>query len=274
MEYNLQFFADEDLVVESAEVGAEDSEIATPNETVGAEAEEATSTEDENTIVEDSPKVDANAIAAAARRKAEAEAREAQNRIDAEYTRRFGNYMNPITHKPIRSQKDYLDALDAQEQLKAENEMRERGIDPNLLNTLVENSPIMREAKAVIEANKVEQVKNEINSQIAELSQLDASITSFDKVPANVVEKAMKMHVSLADAYKMINYGKVTSATHDAIVQNTVNQVKGKSHLTPITGVTNTDNSVEIPQNLRGMWEEAFPDKTWAERKALYNAQL
>ena len=278
MKFNLQFFADEEI-----SIGAEESEAATPVEVEGTDVDSEVSEETEateSTTEAEEPEeqtVDVNAIAAAARRKAEAEIRalkETQAKTDAEYVRRFGNFKNPITGEPIRSQADYLAALDAQEQIKNERVLREKGVDPSIINDLVARNPIVVEASQYLATAKERETMALIDADVQKLAELDPNIHSLDDVPANVIQTAIDKGYTLVDAYKVENYGKMTSQKAEAIRQGAINQAKGKAHLAPVNGVAVTDNSVEIPQNLRAMWEEAFPNKTWAERKALYNEQL
>lgn len=274
---NLQFFADEADVDTSAgiNVGGEEPEVAEPTGVEeGSEPEAEAETE---TMEETEPKArdfDRDAIAAAARRKAEAEAAAEQKRRDAEFARRFGNYAHPVTGKPISSEAEYLDAIDAQERLKSEKELRDKGIDPAMIDNLVKNNPAVIEANKYIEQAKEAEAMAQINKHVAELSELDPSIKTLEDVPPEVINKSIETGMSLTDAYKVVNYGKMTSQKAEAIRQGAINQVKGKSHLNPMNGVAVNDNSVEIPADLKGLWEEAFPDKTWEERKKLYNEQL
>jgi len=275
MKLNLQFFADEEI-----SIGVEESETADPmevEETADSSDVEESETETPDTETEEpeaEQTIDTNAIAAAARRKAEQAAREERARIDAEYARRFGNYKNPITGEPIRSQQDYLDALDAQERLKAEKQLRDNGIDPNLINDLVSKNPAVVQANEYLKQQEEKEAFEKITNDVLAISEYDPSITSLDNVPPEIVQYAIDNHHTLLDAYKILNFGKMTSQKEASIRQSAINQAKGKAHLTPMDGVATNDNSVEIPQNLRGMWEEAFPNKTWAERKALYNETL
>lgn len=140
---NLQFFGDVDGTVPVVDIatGAEESttiaestgtegngnEVVVTDETVGLDTDTGATevSESESTEVEKARDYDKDAIYAALRRKAEAdvkaEAKKEQDKIDAEYARRFGNYKNPLTGEPIRTQADYLAALDAQEQARLEN---------------------------------------------------------------------------------------------------------------------------------------------------------
>ena len=279
MKFNLQFFAD-DVDTTDIDTGVEESVDAEPMEVEETDGDgdsvESETEETENEVNEpEESTVDVNAIAAAARRRAEAEFKQIQAERDNEYARRFGHLVNPRTNQPIRSERDYLNALDAQEQMKNEAELRAKGIDPNMINAMVENNPAVVEARQYLENARYQETINEINADVAKLGELNPAIKTFKDVPKEVVDFAMAEKVSLVVAYKNVNYGKMTSAQEESIRQGAINQARNKAHLNPMNGVaTNTDNSVEIPQNLRAMWEDAFPNKTWAERKKLYNEQL
>ena len=214
--------------------------------------------------------VDVNAIAAAARRKAEAE----MKARDAEYARRFGNLVNPKTGQPIRSERDYLAALDAQEEMKAKEQLKQSGVDPNLLDNLIANNPAVRQAQAVMAQAQQQATIGQINADVAELGKLDPSIVSLETVPPDVIRMSMERQMSLVDAYKIVNFGQVNSSQQAAIQQAAINQAKGKSHLNPVNGVAVQDNSVEIPQTELALWKSYFPNKSAEELKKMYNDEL
>lgn len=275
MKLNLQFFAEEDISA-GAEVMESEVTTAEPSETVNPvdEGAETTETPTEETTVEE-PKVDMNAIYAEARRRAEKEAKERQARADAECVRKFGHLTNPRTGQPIRSQADYFEALEAQEQMQMEKALADKGVDLNLLNQLIANNPAVRQAQEVLKQAELDRGKDLVTKDVAELSLIDPSIKTLSDVPKEVIEKVQQIPgLRITDAYKMLNYGKMTAEKQASIQQQTVNAVRSKQHLAPVNGVSTSDNLVEIPQNLKSLWEEAFPEKTPAERKALYNKQL
>lgn len=272
MELNLQLFADGDET--TIDTGVEATEVTEPLVTEGTDTTESVETEVEETAPAEPQTVDVNAIYAAARRKAEAEAKEKQAKVDAEYKARFGKYTNPLTGKPIETQADYLEALDAQQRQNAENELRQKGVDPSIIQQMVENSPAVKQANAYLQKVQADEVKRRIDAEVKEIHELDSSIDSLEKVPKEVVEMCAQIKgLSLVQAFKIANYGKTDVSKADAIRQQTVNQIKGKSHLAPMTGVT-TSTEVEIPNSEKAMWEAMFPDKTYAERRKLYNNQL
>lgn len=240
-------------------------------DTQGVEdAEPAEPQESEETNEAPEPQVDVNAIAAAARRKAEAE----MKARDAEYARRFGNLVNPKTGQPIRSERDYLAALDAQEELKAKEQLKQSGVDPNLLDSFIANNPAVRQAQAVMAQAQQQATIGQINADVAELGKLDPSIVSLETVPPDVIRMSMERQMSLVDAYKIVNFGQVNSSQQAAIQQAAINQAKGKSHLNPVNGVAVQDNSVDIPQSELARWKAFFPDKSAEELKKLYNDTL
>ena len=253
---------EESVINESVDESVDEQDLQ------GAEVEEAAEPQEQDTEPEQT--VDVNAIAAAARRKAEAQ----QAAIDREFADRFKNFTNPKTGKPITSQRDYLDALDAQEEMRAKEQLQQQGIDPSVIDNLIANNPLIRQAQQVMAQSQQQQTINQINADVAELGRIDPSITSLDTVPQNVINMAMQRNMSLVDCYKILNFGNVSTAKQEAIQQQAINQAKGKSHLNPVNGVATPDEGVEIPQSELAMWKEYFPDKSAAELKKLYNKTL
>lgn len=280
MKYNLQFFADDDASIEvgtGEEVSAttaEQTETVNPNNESVESNETTESVADTNNEVENKRDFDRDAIYADARRRAEREAKQKQEQIDAEYVRRFGQFKNPITGQPIRSQADYLAALDAQEQAKLESEIKASGVDESLLQRLIDSNPAVRQAKEYMEKAQRDEAMRQIEADVAELSKLNSNIKTFDNVPMDVVEFAQNNKVSLTNAYKILNFGKMTEQNAEAVRQSAVNSIKGKQHLSPMNGVATNNSEVEIPTNEVATWKELFPNKTYEQLRTLYNNSL
>lgn len=276
MKLNLQYFADEEI-----SIGANESAVSddTPAEqittaTEGATAEETT----DNPVSQETEVVDRNAIFAEARRVAEANARKAfeqkQAELDAEVARRYGNLTNPKTGAPIRTQADYFAALEAQEQMKLEAELKDRGVDVSLIEKAIANNPAIREANEIIRKNQERDFQDALAKDIAAVHELDESINSLEDVPQDLIDFCASKKLTLADGYKIKNYGKWNAKSAESATQAAINQIKGKGHLAPINGIATTSNEVEIPNELRGVWEQMFPGKSAAELRKLYNKQL
>ena len=272
---NLQFFAEE------GDAGVEVSEVAEPTEDVNEveTSTEETSTEESAEETSNVQSDEENAKYAAARRRAEAEFAERQRREDEEFARRFRDYENPITHKPITSKKDYLEALDAQEKLRAQQELESKGIDPKLfeemVNRQVENNPYVQQAQVVLEQAKKSQLENAVSEGIKEISKLNPSIKTIDDLMAlpniqTIIDYTNTL--SLADAYKLANFDDLMAGKSASAKQAALNNMNGTAHLNQTDGVTdNNDNEVEIPTNELEQWKRAFPHASAKELRKKYN---
>lgn len=268
LKYNLQFFADDDAT------SVETPDVADPVEGEGDVQSDAGTGDSQEGQQSVEQTVDINAVAAAARRQAEEAARVKQSKIDAEYARRFGHLRNPETGLPIQTQEDYLAAIDAQEKQIAENQLKQIGVDPSIINQMIANNPAIRQAQELIAQAHQNEVMNQINNDVAMLSQMDPSIKTLGDVPPEVIQLSMSTNMSIVNAYKVINYGKVSSAKQEAIQQAAINQAKGKQHMTPMNGISTPETGVDIPDSELAMWKETFPDKSMADLKKLYNETL
>lgn len=267
---NLQFFAEGEGEGETApEAAAPVEEAATSEEPTGEAAEESTE-----------PQFDTdkqNAAFAQMRRRMEAAERKAAE-VDALYAKQFEGYTNPETGAPIRSARDYADALAAQQRLQAREKLEQANVDPDLIDNLIANSPVLRQAEeAMAELNQI-RTEQAIEEDIKEVLKLDTSLTSREdlfKDPsfAKVLERVLG-GMNLVDAYKLENFERLTGSKTAAAKQAVINQVKGQSHLTNGTAITSTDSLEDIPPNMLEMYKEAFPDKSMKDLKALYNKSI
>lgn len=269
MKYDLQFFAEEGTGAEVA-TPAELSE--TVDEGVNTEATEGTeSPEGAQTSPEENNGVDMNAIYAQVRRKVEAEARRKQGARDTMVAQRYKDYVNPETGRPILTESDFWEAMEAQDRVNAKKEMEDKGIDPMTLDRLIANSPRMKEAERMLEDYHRREVEQLIEKDVAELSKIDPNITSFETIPLEVRQHSQANNISLVLAYKDLNFGKVTQQKESAIRQTTINQLSGKAHLAPANGVVAADNLVDIPANEYDTWQRGFPNLSALELKKKYN---
>jgi len=270
----LQFFAE----VEGSEGSENTQEVAEP-ETVSNVEAEPTETEGVTEEAADpqpqSPEV--NAAFADMRRKMEAAERRAAE-IDAMYAKQFGGYNNPETGQPIRSAKDYMDAMAAQERLQARQKLQENNIDPQLIDNLIANSPVVRQAEAQMAELTNMRAQQEVDRDIAEVLKLDPTLTSKDAIMNDpsfpqVLEK-VQSGMRLVDAYKLVNFDRLSSSKTAAARQAVVNQVKGQAHLSNAPGITTSDSLEDIPANMLETFQDRFPEKSVKELKALYNQTL
>lgn len=274
MELNLQFFAEEC----SAE-----PEAATPDVTSEAEPEVEAEEEGEESAPAEQT-AEQNHIFAEIRRRAEADAKkkyEAQIAdIDRRYAERFKGYTNPETGKPIQSAADYAEALAAQERVQTRSKMQEAGIDPDMLDRAIANSPIVRHAEEVERQNQQYQVQAMIEEDMKAIIDFDPTVGSANDVYAQSnfddVMAYCRNHpgTRLSDAYKLVNFERLAEARLKAGQQAAINQAKSKDHLKVANGTNDTDKSEDIPADKIAMWKKAFPDKNPKELRALYNKAI
>ena len=275
LDLNLQFFAEEAEGVTESEP-AEQTEDVSEVESSTTEEVESTSQDEESNV----QSAEDNARFAAARRKAEAEFAQYKANEDAEYARRFGDYENPITHQPIRSKQDYFDALDAQEKLRRDAELQEKGIDPkvfeDMVNRQVNNNPLVQQAQQVMQMEQDRQIQSALENDMKIISSLNPNLKSVNDVmnlpSSDKMIALVQSGLSLADAYKVANFDDLMAGKSASAKQAALNTMNGTSHLTQTDGLANADNGeVEIPQNEIDQWKKAFPHLSLADLRKKYN---
>lgn len=267
---NLQFFGEG----EGGE-GANVTESAEQSEGEVAETETEGATEEAAEPQTQSPET--NAAFADMRRRMEAAEKRAAD-LDAMYARQFGGYNNPETGQPIRSARDYAEALAAQERMQARQKLQENNIDPSLIDNMIANSPAVRRAEeATAELNTIK-AQQQVDRDIEEVIKLDPSLSSKEELLQDPLLPQMLERVrsgmSFVDAYKIVNFERLSEAKTAAAKQSVVNQVKGQSHLTNGKGVNVKETGEDIPASMVETFKEQFPGKTMAELKALYNKAI
>lgn len=271
--YNLQFFAEEE--------GVNDPEPAEPEEGT-SEPEESEGENEAEAAEQQTP--EQNAQYAAIRRKAEYDAQMKyqgeRQRLDAMYADKFKGLTNPETGKPIMGAADYFEALAAQERMQAKEEMQQAGLDPNLIDRAIASSPLIQQAQAAIAQNNQIQSQRMVDEDIQKIIKFDPTVTSEQDIVTQPNFRQVigycETHpgMRLAEAYKLVNFDRLTSQKAQAAEQTAINQAKSKSHLSTPNGLSKKDNTVDIPLEQKEMWEEWFPNKSPDELRKLYNKSL
>lgn len=267
--------------------GVNESEPAEQTEeaSVESEATEVSESEPEGNTegtesAEEKPELDRNAIYADARRKAEAEARRKQSAIDAQYAEKFKDYKNPITGQPIRSAQDYFDALAAQEQLATRKTLADKGLDPELIEKAVNNSPAIKAANLVIAEQRIKEVKASLDKQIEEIGKIDPDIKSAEDIEHSerypeVLRYVKENRLSIVDAYKLVYADKLSEKKTEAVKQQAINNAKSQQHLKSTEGGNGgSDGLLNIPESQLKEWKNFYPEKSAKELKELYNRSL
>ena len=228
--------------------GAEEQEVAEPAngeelDNEGAEEQEAAEpaeeeVQDEGEPEQEEPEEDGKqqtpqerARYAAIRRKAEAErdaaikkAREdakaaAQKSIEDAFA--SAGLVNPYTKQPIKSKADFDEYRAKLEEDRKNRILKRTGMSEEEFDRYVDSMPAVKAAKeraaaaeAAERAAKEEQAKARIEEQMKTISELDPSIKKLEDLTKmeNYQEfyALVKRGNSLSDAFKLVNYDKIT----------------------------------------------------------------
>lgn len=275
---NLQYFAEEGADVSESGVVDQAEGTETPEAITEAEAPETEGEKEESTEPQFQSEK-ANSAFASMRRELESAKRQVEQ-LDNLYAKQFGQYTNPETGQPIKSAQDYLDAMAAQERARAREQLKENNIDPSIIDAMIQNSPIVRQAEAATQELNQYRIRQQMNEDLNKILALDSSYSSIEelmKSPAmNDVVEFIENHPGIRadEAYKIVNYDRVLSSKANAAKQAAINSVKAKNHLATGSAVTVDESAEDIPAAQLEMYKEAFPGKTIKEIKALYNRAL
>lgn len=272
---DLQNGVNESEPAEQTEVASEPEVNAEGNE---SEAEVNTSPEGEPETPEAEPE-DRNAAFARVRREAEAKANRKMSALDAEVAERFKGLSNPITGQPITSAREYFDALDAQEKLATQKKLADNGIDPELIDKAVNNSPAVKAATLVLQEQRLKEVQTYLEKQVEEIGKIDPDIKSAKDIESSerypeILRYVNENHLSVVDAYKLTYADKLNERKTAAVKQQAINNAKSQQHLTATEGNVKGSDLKEVPSAIVEQWRIWFPDKTDAQIRELYNNSL
>ena len=278
IDYNAVFGIEGEEVQEAADpatednVGANEQEAAEPagesHVEEGAETEQKPSDESSHHVQTD----EENARYAAMRRKAEADA---EKRMSAELDKSIASLglTDPYTNKPITNHAE----MQAYRQRFVEEQRKEvqekAGMSPEDYQRFVDSLPEVQAGKAAQQKVIDLEIRAKIDSQMREIQMISPEIKSmedlskldnFDKL-YDMVGKGYE----LADAYKVLNYDRLTAKAAEAAKQQALNSIGGKNHLQPVT--PRGQGAVPVPADVVAEYRALMPEATDAEIQAHYN---
>ena len=272
LDFDLQLFGEEGEVadVEASEAvePTEDEETETESEETGETTESA---EPHEQTAEE------NARYAAIRRRAEEEAKRRYDHemgaMNQQIAALCQGVTHPVTGQPITNMRDYVDALTTQQRMSNERELKDKGIDPAMIDRMIAANPVVMQAQQVIEQSKISEAENALQNDIAEISKIDANIKGINDLAAlpNFPEMLDRVArgANLVDAYKMVNFDAFMQHTNEAARQQAINQMRGKAHLpSQPTGVATENDDVEVPAEIMNSWKAE--GKTEKQIRELY----
>ncbi len=226
-----------------------------------------------------------DAAITAARRQAEQERDAAVQAVRAESQKALDDFVaamgikNPYTGQAIKTKAEY----DAYQKLHADKQrdqfMQANGMTEDQYNQFVQSLPEVQQAQQQLQAAKEaekqlqeQQAKAILDDEIAKISQQDPSIRSVDDLMGaenyDQIYGMVKKGYKLSDAYKLVNFDKLTQKAAAASRQQVRNQALGKSHMSQTQ--TRGAGAVEVPRDIKQAYLELNPKATDAEIRSHY----
>lgn len=275
IDYSAVFGIEGEEVQEAADPATEDTVGENEQEPAAPAGESQDGAEDEQEPSDESHRVqtdEENARYAAMRRKAEADA---EKRMNAELDKSIASLglTDPYTNKPITNHAE-MQAYRQRFVEEQRKEMQEKaGMSPEDYQRFVDSLPEVQAGKAAQQKVMDLEIRAKIDSQMREIQMISPEIKSmedlskldnFDKL-YDMVGKGYE----LADAYKVLNYDRLTAKAAEAAKQQALNSIGGKSHLQPVT--PRGQGAVPVPADVVAEYRALMPEATDAEIQAHYN---
>jgi membrane protein involved in colicin uptake len=292
---NLQLFAEDSSVGEDSATPQE----STPTETQTTSTVEATteaSTTDTPTAEQtegattDTPKSEAEPATqpkqtaeqdrffADNRRKLEAAEKratdaEAQRQTDHENAKKYAQYgvFNDADVAEKYGKSNGINTIAELETALRNEEYTKAGIDPEMINKLINEHPAIKEAREAKEANQKSQQDRFLVDSFSELTKEFPSMAKAEDVPADVWRKWNNgsSGITLADAYALVNRKEITAKQADATKQATLNSIQGKGHLQG-NGKGVEGDTVRIDDETMALYKRMNPKATTEQIKAYH----
>ncbi len=216
-----------------------------------------------------------NAAFAEMRRKSEAAERRAQEveqarQRDINIAKKYGKDYDVYSEADIAEKygdQGIKTLADMEAAIQAE-QYRQKGIDPDVINKIIEEHPAIKQAK------KQEQDRFLVDS-FNDLSKEYPDITKVEDVPDEVWKKwnGGSTGLSLVEAFYLVNRKEIITKQTDAAKQATLNNIQGKEHVRGNGKGTEVDTT-RIPDDVLEMYKKFNPGKTMDEYKAHYKKSL
>lgn len=148
---------------------------------------------------------------------------------------------------------------------------QESGIDPNMINQLIESHPAIQQAKQ-------QQIDTKLNGEFEDLKRQfpESGLKNIEDLTAlatydSIVAKVKKGY-TLADAYESANRAELRNKAQAAAKQKTLNDINSKQHLNTEGDGEGETNDVHIPSDTMQMYLDSGMTKKEAIKfhKRLY----
>lgn len=275
---HLQFFAEDDVEsyndVDFGVAFADDSESSVESETQEPSTEEQG---EENVEIANQQTEEVeipNEVWKKARLKAEREADAKIKKMQEQFNNSFADdeylgKINPYTNKAIRTKQDQQEYLETY----SKDTLKQNGLDENIIQQMIDNNPVIQEAKALKEQMQQERGQSQLQKELEKVSELNpevktiedfAKLSNFEEMDNLIRNRGF----SLSEAYIQANYKELVGKQTAIAKQQAINAVKGKSHLTSTEGTAGEE--IVVPKDTIEMYKALNPEMSLSEIKEDY----
>lgn len=212
---------------------------------------------DKDTTFKDDPQ---NKAFAEMRRKTEAAEKKAQlAERNQDIARKYGQYgvysEEDIANKYGES--NGITTLEQFEEALQREEYKEKGIDYDTINKIVDNHPAVKAARKAEYDNKLVSSYDELHTEYPGL------VKDPNDIPTEVWQKWNdgKNGLSLLEAYELTNRKQIRENLISSAKQQTLNNVNGKEHIRGDEGGSEVETTT-IPEDVLKMYKKLNPGKT------------
>jgi hypothetical protein len=247
--------------------GAEDGDLADLQDDEDldddAGAEDSDPADQKDMSFKDDPR---NKEFAEQRRKEALEAERQKNALlakDYDIAKKYGAEYGVFSEQDIAAKYGQSHGITTLEQFETalmNQQYKQAGIDPNLINQIVSSHPTLKKAEALIQQMGEQQANSNIMSEFEELKkQFPESglktLADLGKLPTyKAIEEKFARGYSLADAYESANRAEIRTKQQAAAKQKTLNDINSKSHLNTEGDGEGETNDVHIPAETLQMY--------------------
>ena len=184
---------------------------------------------------------------------------------------------NSITGQPITNMREFTEWKAAYDDAKLKSDLKSGKLTEEDIGKMVAESPAVRQANAIIQKQQQEQLQSKIEAQIKEIHEMDPSINSVEDLTKmenyqGFYDLVKTSGMNFVQAYKILNFDKLTSSRATAARQAALNNQRGKSHLTGTAAARGAGNR-SVPADEMAMFRTFNPTATEQQILDYYNKQ-
>lgn len=173
-----------------------------------------------------------------ARKRAQAEAeRKLQAKIDQWYTQVYAGQVNPYTNTPIRTEAEFRAYMEQHQKAQRAQQLQAVGIDEGIIQSLVNENPVVQQAKEIIGRTKEERGQAALQGELKRISELDPAVKSISdlaKMPTfQKFDALVHRGYGLADAFRIANFDVLAQKRAEAAQQAAIKKMQANQAASP-----------------------------------------